>query len=343
MSRQEIDLGTRPSGVGGDTPRSANFKINAMTQELYSRMDALGSAASGILTTSADDHTPGRVVRVGDFGVGAYNPLPEADLDGVRKAGTYYSISGLHTPTGQNGWLTVNEAGAGYTMQEYFVVNDASKWIRVEVVGVWQPWQKVLTDGPGLASTQQRLGLKSRAFQADGERLLGQNTTEAGKANGSLVSSLTIHTAIRYTESESPLIRCVGCINGYTSPFTLDLSWYYYQGSFSSGVALLNAASPAIGNLQGGPSLKVRVYRRPETGLMSIYIGFPGVVYLPRFAMYSIQTGALEVPAAFASNWLTEVDIAPPTSDMNVGVLNVITTLNTANCAKQADGSIKAI
>lgn len=343
MSRQEIDLGTRPSGVGGDTPRSANFKINAMTQELYNRMDALGSAASGILTTSTDDHTPGRVVRVGDFGVGAYYPLPEADLDGVRKPGTYYSISGLHTPTGQNGWLTVNEAGAGYTMQEYFVVNDASKWVRVEVVGVWQPWQKVLTDGPGLASTQQRLGLKSRAFQADGERLLGQNTTEAGRASGSLVSSLTIHTTIPYTESESPLIRCVGCINGYTSPFTLDLSWYYYQGAFSSGVALLNAASPAIGSVQSGSALKVSVYRRPETGLMSIYIGFPGVVYLPRFAMYSIQTGTLEVPAAFASNWITEADIAPPTSGMNLGALNVITTLNTANCAKQADGSIKAI
>lgn len=343
MARQEINLGTLPTGAGGDTTRSTGVKINAMTQELYSRVDALGTAATGTLTTSPDDHTPGRVVRVGDFGVGAYSGLAQTDIDTVRSPGTYYSISGLHTPTGQNGWLTVNEAGTGYTMQEYFVINDASKWVRVEIVGVWQPWQKILTDGPGLASTQRRLGLKSRAFQADGERLLGQNTTEAGRANGSLVSSLTIHTAMPYTESESPLIRCVGCINGYTSPFTLDLSWYYYQGSFSSGVALLNAASPAIGNVQGGSSLKVTVYRRPETGLMSIYIGFPGVVYLPRFAMYSIQTGILEVPAAFASNWLTEADIGPPTSDMNVGALNVITTLNTANCAKQADGSIKAI
>lgn len=44
MSRQEIDLGTRPSGVGGDTPRSAMIKINAMTNELY-KGDALAKAS----------------------------------------------------------------------------------------------------------------------------------------------------------------------------------------------------------------------------------------------------------------------------------------------------------
>lgn len=35
MARQEIILGTPPTGLGGDTPRVANSKINAMTSELY--------------------------------------------------------------------------------------------------------------------------------------------------------------------------------------------------------------------------------------------------------------------------------------------------------------------
>lgn len=35
MARQEIVLGTPPQGLGGDTPRVASMKINAMTQELY--------------------------------------------------------------------------------------------------------------------------------------------------------------------------------------------------------------------------------------------------------------------------------------------------------------------
>src|SRR5450830_158619 len=35
MARQEIILGTPPTGLGGDTPRVASSKINAMTLEIY--------------------------------------------------------------------------------------------------------------------------------------------------------------------------------------------------------------------------------------------------------------------------------------------------------------------
>lgn len=139
MSRLEINLGVLPAGVGGDTPpRSANVKINAMSQELYCRIDALGTAALGTVTTSTDDHTPGRVVRVGDFGVGVAKPIVQLDLDGLRANGTYYSLSGANTLYAMNGWLTVNEAGSGYTLQEFMGI-DSAKWVRVEVAGVWQP------------------------------------------------------------------------------------------------------------------------------------------------------------------------------------------------------------
>ena len=45
MARQEIILGTPPSGLGGDPPRVASQKINHMTQELYERQAKLGTAA----------------------------------------------------------------------------------------------------------------------------------------------------------------------------------------------------------------------------------------------------------------------------------------------------------
>lgn len=45
MARQEINLGTAPTGAGGDTTRSTGVKINAMTQELYA---ALGAASGAI-------------------------------------------------------------------------------------------------------------------------------------------------------------------------------------------------------------------------------------------------------------------------------------------------------
>lgn len=65
MARQRINLGALPTGAGDNTTRSTVVKINTMTQELYSRVGALGTAATGTLTTNPDDQTPGRVVRVG--------------------------------------------------------------------------------------------------------------------------------------------------------------------------------------------------------------------------------------------------------------------------------------
>lgn len=45
MARQEINIGTAPTGAGGDTTRSGAVKINAMTSELYARTNNMGTAA----------------------------------------------------------------------------------------------------------------------------------------------------------------------------------------------------------------------------------------------------------------------------------------------------------
>src|SRR5476649_2954720 len=68
MARQEINIGTAPTGVGGDTPRSASVKINAMTQELFARQAQLGTAATLDAVTGSDDFTPGRVSLMGHAG-----------------------------------------------------------------------------------------------------------------------------------------------------------------------------------------------------------------------------------------------------------------------------------
>ncbi|WP_155290728.1 hypothetical protein [Pseudomonas chlororaphis] len=43
MSKQTINLGTAPTGVGGDTPRSANIKIISNFDELYAALGGAGS------------------------------------------------------------------------------------------------------------------------------------------------------------------------------------------------------------------------------------------------------------------------------------------------------------
>lgn len=45
MSKQTINLGTAPTGVGGDTPRSAFTKAQSNIDELYAALGALGNPA----------------------------------------------------------------------------------------------------------------------------------------------------------------------------------------------------------------------------------------------------------------------------------------------------------
>ncbi|WP_155740633.1 hypothetical protein [Pseudomonas fluorescens] len=46
MSKQTISLGTAPTGVGGDTPRSAFTKTQSNFDELYAALGASGSPAA---------------------------------------------------------------------------------------------------------------------------------------------------------------------------------------------------------------------------------------------------------------------------------------------------------
>lgn len=73
MARQEIILGTAPTGLGGDPPRTASTKINAMTTELYDVTNALGTASKANLMVTADEAFAGlpfKVVKQGDYGIG---------------------------------------------------------------------------------------------------------------------------------------------------------------------------------------------------------------------------------------------------------------------------------
>ena len=47
MAKQDINLGMQPTGVGGDTNRSANLKMNANFTELYKAMGATLNGANG--------------------------------------------------------------------------------------------------------------------------------------------------------------------------------------------------------------------------------------------------------------------------------------------------------
>jgi hypothetical protein len=99
MSRQEINLGTAPTGAGGDTTRSAAAKMNAMSTELYA---ALGGT-NGTLPSA---------LPIAKGGTGVTDGRAIFSEVGVQQAAGRYNIQGLYM-----GW---NAAGLG---EGHFIVN----------------------------------------------------------------------------------------------------------------------------------------------------------------------------------------------------------------------------
>ncbi|MDQ0703729.1 hypothetical protein QF043_002521 [Pseudomonas sp. W3I7] len=148
MARQDINLGTAPTGVGGDTTRSTGVKINAMMTELYARQALLGTASNAALTVGTTDVTAGRVLKVGDYGFGIMPVFVEYGVDVLTTFGYCYINSGYSTPTGhRNGWLFSLPISANYVIQEFRSEADGSLHTRAKIAGTWQAWRMTYNTG----------------------------------------------------------------------------------------------------------------------------------------------------------------------------------------------------
>lgn len=155
MARQEIILGTPPAGLGGDPPRTASMKINAMTQELYDKHAALGTASVRAAQTTSKAYS-GELLRADLNGIGMMSVLEgtvyvngvPADLFGTGDCSGFCSGGACGVPgmnAGNYGVLSSrmhwsDTAGGSGNMQEWS--SGAVKYTRVPAsAGAWSPWQ----------------------------------------------------------------------------------------------------------------------------------------------------------------------------------------------------------
>ena len=106
MARQEIILGTSPTGLGGDPPRTASQKINFMTKELYASVESMGTAATRNVQVNALDNSAGKLLGPGAFGLGG-GSAHASDLFALPGSGFYYS-----NPSGGTQNPLINSAGS---------------------------------------------------------------------------------------------------------------------------------------------------------------------------------------------------------------------------------------
>lgn len=182
MAKQTINQGTAPTGAGGDTFRSGSAKLQANDDELYAQLGAtaqgvlpnalpvskggtgattaaaartnlgLGTAATATLTTSRTESNVGRVIKVGDYGLGSLlhsEILVEGEYDALTGF-MGHSASNKDTPFATWGSGGVDGAMAiclKYTsILSYKVMVGRSRMaFRSLFSGVASPWYELKT------------------------------------------------------------------------------------------------------------------------------------------------------------------------------------------------------
>lgn len=137
----------------GTAGEMGHFDSTAFTREFMGMTDssaartklALGSAATLTATTSTNDATAGRALRVGDFGLGGFAvELSSVDLNNIRTTGWWY-IGGsagntANLPEATNGYLEVVAQSGAYILQRFHTVTTGVTYVRRCVNNSWQPW-----------------------------------------------------------------------------------------------------------------------------------------------------------------------------------------------------------
>ncbi|MBC3255615.1 hypothetical protein HU733_08935 [Pseudomonas paralactis] len=186
MARQEINIGAAPTGVGGDTPRSASIKINAMTQELFARQAQLGTAATQNVVTGSDDFTPGRVSMMGHAGWGS-TPISKSPTDDAnelpRVSGLFqFGNGGINLPNPFVQILQIANSG-GYVWQTAKAMLDESVYMRGRRGdGAWSPWRADIN------SSLFAIGIGQGASTGELMGLSAAQTASPNKANTGLYS-----------------------------------------------------------------------------------------------------------------------------------------------------------
>jgi len=171
MARQEIILGTPPTGLGGDTPRVASSKINAMTLEIYQGIgtpaapvplerggtgattQAAAQSALGLPKAFRDSVKAGEVLTVGHAGWngGIAQVVGNGADCNLLVTAMIYALNGTFTngPPSFSGnalFLRNTVHGAGYLHQEAYGITQSIRAERIQVNGVWGAWRVMYND-----------------------------------------------------------------------------------------------------------------------------------------------------------------------------------------------------
>lgn len=204
LTAGSLDVRTTEHEAKAD-PHTQYLEIASNLQDINNATTArtnlgLGTAATATLTASTTDSTTGRVLKVGDFGIGsiAVSATSQADgfFDTITTSGVWQSNVGntvrLGGPEATLGFLISNSASTLYSSQLWLSTSGASAgrvWSRALNNGVWTAWWQLYHTGNLLGTVSQSAGVPTGAVIEKGSNANGEFTR---LADGTQICTLSL-------------------------------------------------------------------------------------------------------------------------------------------------------
>ena len=240
----------------------------------HTTVTGLGTAATADVTTSATDTTAGRLLKVGDFGLGS--PVSSSDdLNNNRTSGIYAVGGGtLNAPA--VGVLEVYVRSSSRILQRLTALGGANNladgtlmyqraWVGDVNGGTWTPWRIVYTSGSIVGTVSQSGGVPTGAIiqrgsnangefvrYADGTQICTrQITTLQWSTSGVIVSfpasfvGSTVHGGIFVSDAQDSVRNLIRDAQFLT--YVVDTGWVYTSRTGSTEITVNRTTAIAIG------------------------------------------------------------------------------------------------
>ena len=139
---------------------------------------AAAQVALGLVpTTGPGDTTAGRLLKVGDFGLGSTD-LPDyaGNLNTLNATGFYVVVAAAtNKPVGETvGMVIVSSKFGSYSQQTYYALGATTIYQRASSAGAWTPWRKIYNQESILGTVSQVSGVPTGAVIESGSNANGR-------------------------------------------------------------------------------------------------------------------------------------------------------------------------
>lgn len=250
-------------GLAGEADFSIKTSAGGAGWTTALRLSAEDGRASGAAVQSDPlDATPGRLLAVGGFGLGAMAAPVAADADAALTGGSFaMALPAPGTPAGATGagLLTVAAQGAGEAVQRLHETATGRVWRRARSGGIWQGWRREIGQADLVGPVSFAGGLPDGAVFESAETTGGRylrlaDGTQIAQADAALFARISADRLehvwsfpVPFAESPQIIATLPGAEGDFTSLSPGDLAPLMQEaGTASAALKLPRAAGAAV-------------------------------------------------------------------------------------------------